>query len=806
MRKILLLITLLITSIAFSQRGIVSGTLTEEGGPLPGASILIKGAEEGVQTDFDGNYAIACNVGDILVIRYIGYATREIVVTQKMFSEGVSFTKVGVEPIKSIAYINALQKHKINNNTIPSVDNSPYTYTKEDEYRSFSRIQDIRINNNVVSLTYFKPDIYIEGSMHHSLALRNIQIQNLPNPQNSIFKTVFTNNHNANVSLWSEKFKSTVRASLSTGRNLYNTNSNTKTSLHGFYKNYNGNSRKIHLTTRINITTNSDNLSNINGFQNILIRNQFIIPENDFNTTTSLLNTTESKKTQNNLDASLLASYHISDNIDLNSNSSISIDNAKEQFATQGGTLSFDTPYTSTKKIISHQIQSNLSIATDFDISDRIGVDTHTNGAYRFTNLDYNFSERNGVTTLNIPRNLTKQVFELKNIATIDYDNFLFLTLSNVSYTSSIQESDWWIPQATLAFIPTAAFYNIRSDFLNYANISIRYGETIKDSSLLYGNYSHNALTITPENAVQFSNRIDLFINPDLKLEQGKNFEIATAFRLIRNRVSLNIGYTKHKNENGVFPILQGDSFALKNTANTSSQILDIELTSDNIKSYNTNFEWSTSISLSRKRVKVSKLLSDTSRISISGFSTINTNLIEGESVGIIVGSAFARDQNNRVITDENGNPLVASQPQIIGDPIPDFNLGISNTFNFKRFEFAFTLDYQKGGDVWNGSQKAIQGFSGIDEYFIEDGSYLNLKSITASYEFVNKEKQRESQHNSLITSFKVSLYTHNIATWSAYEGATPYSSFFDGASSQGLNFFNTPIISQTGIQIIAKI
>ncbi|MFT5892918.1 MAG: hypothetical protein ACI9Y7_003033, partial [Dokdonia sp.] len=314
MRNIVLLTALLITSIAFSQRGIVSGILTEENGPLPGASILIKGTTIGVQTDFDGNYSIECNVGDILIIGYVGYRDRKIIVTQEMFNGAIipyRAPKIDVEPIKSIAYKDALQKNNVINKAIPSVGATPYTYTKEKGYRSFSRIQGINTKNNVVYLTYFKPDVFIEGTAHSSLAIRNIKSQNLPNPQNSIFKTIFTSDHDAQVSLWSEKFKSSLKTSLSTDRNLYNTNSNTKASVGGFYRNHHYNSREIPLTVRVHATTSTDNLANINGFQNILIRNQFTIPENNVNSVTSLLNTTKSKRKQNHLDASLIASYNI---------------------------------------------------------------------------------------------------------------------------------------------------------------------------------------------------------------------------------------------------------------------------------------------------------------------------------------------------------------------------------------------------------------------------------------------------------------------------------------------------------------
>ena len=59
----------------------VSGTVTDSGDPLPGASVVVKGTTNGTQTDFDGNYLLD-NVGDsaVLIFSYIGYATQEIAV------------------------------------------------------------------------------------------------------------------------------------------------------------------------------------------------------------------------------------------------------------------------------------------------------------------------------------------------------------------------------------------------------------------------------------------------------------------------------------------------------------------------------------------------------------------------------------------------------------------------------------------------------------------------------------------------------------------------------------------------------
>nr|WP_299384032.1 TonB-dependent receptor [Allomuricauda sp.] len=68
---------------AFGQSDItVSGTVTDDRGePLPGASVILKGTTNGVQTDFDGNYSLRnVDSNGILVFSYIGYTTLEVAV------------------------------------------------------------------------------------------------------------------------------------------------------------------------------------------------------------------------------------------------------------------------------------------------------------------------------------------------------------------------------------------------------------------------------------------------------------------------------------------------------------------------------------------------------------------------------------------------------------------------------------------------------------------------------------------------------------------------------------------------------
>ncbi|AEM69831.1 TonB-dependent receptor plug [Allomuricauda ruestringensis DSM 13258] len=78
--KLTFLFVLLVSFVSKAQE--VTGTVYDDQNvPLPGASVQLKGTTTGAITDFDGNYTIEANQGDILVFSYIGFNTQEATVT-----------------------------------------------------------------------------------------------------------------------------------------------------------------------------------------------------------------------------------------------------------------------------------------------------------------------------------------------------------------------------------------------------------------------------------------------------------------------------------------------------------------------------------------------------------------------------------------------------------------------------------------------------------------------------------------------------------------------------------------------------
>src|SRR5690606_2228046 len=62
----------------------IRGTVTDQNEiPLFGVTIRIKGQNEGVTTDLDGNYTIQAHIGDVLVFRFLGMQTQEVTVVEQ---------------------------------------------------------------------------------------------------------------------------------------------------------------------------------------------------------------------------------------------------------------------------------------------------------------------------------------------------------------------------------------------------------------------------------------------------------------------------------------------------------------------------------------------------------------------------------------------------------------------------------------------------------------------------------------------------------------------------------------------------
>lgn len=89
------------------QTETISGQVTfaETGQPVPGANVTIRGTQTGTITDINGNYSIVAGEGDVLVISFIGYTTREVPVgTATTYDVAISEDVTQLDEVVKVGY------------------------------------------------------------------------------------------------------------------------------------------------------------------------------------------------------------------------------------------------------------------------------------------------------------------------------------------------------------------------------------------------------------------------------------------------------------------------------------------------------------------------------------------------------------------------------------------------------------------------------------------------------------------------------------------------------------------------------
>ena len=72
---ILTLFLAFVVQFTFAQERTITGTVSDETGPLPGVSVLIEGTTRGTETDFDGKYTLMVSQGDKINFSFVGMST-----------------------------------------------------------------------------------------------------------------------------------------------------------------------------------------------------------------------------------------------------------------------------------------------------------------------------------------------------------------------------------------------------------------------------------------------------------------------------------------------------------------------------------------------------------------------------------------------------------------------------------------------------------------------------------------------------------------------------------------------------------
>ncbi|GAA4113169.1 SusC/RagA family TonB-linked outer membrane protein [Aquimarina addita] len=302
----------------------------------------------------------------------------------------------------------------------------------------------------------------------------------------------------------------------------------------------------------------------------------------------------------------------------------------------------------------------------------------------------------------------------------LDYKNFVFLSLnSRNDWFSGLEANNrsqfsWG---TSISFIPTAAFTDIKSERgLNYMKIRGSFG-TSPGFPAVYR--TRNILEL---NAAQFQTNggtnvtttsVDnLLANIDLKPELSKEYEVGIEARMLSNRLGFDFTvYTRETEDQIINRPLAPETGFTETTVNAGNVTnKGIELAFDGTPIDTKNFTWSLNGNYTINVSEVSGL-EDGEQIFVGGiFTTPSNYAINGEPLGVIVGSRVLRDDEGNKLVNENGYYIEDPENGIIADPNPKWFMTLGTNIRYKAFTLSTQWEYQHGGDIMSTSIGALIG------------------------------------------------------------------------------------------------
>lgn len=310
--------------------------------------------------------------------------------------------------------------------------------------------------------------------------------------------------------------------------------------------------------------------------------------------------------------------------------------------------------------------------------------------------------------------------------------------------------------------------------------------------------------------------------NTDLTWETTTDLNIGLDVGIINNRIKLTADAFKKITTNLFNDITVANIPYYYNGGKLENKGLELGLNTINFKG---NFSWNTNFNISFIKNKILEM-GRYNPVDYKGYEGVN-RIAEGISLGDFYG--YIVDQVNPATgileyKDINGDGVVNTNDRTtIGNAMPDYTFGMTNTFSYKGFSLDVLFTGSQGNDIFNASRIDLEGmvdnknqstavldrwttagqitdipvagpsnFQGISatansNRWVEDGSYVRLKAATLGYNFKKLFFG--------LTSLKLYATGQNLVTWTNYSGFDPEVSAYGGntGTSQGIDYGTYP-------------
>ncbi len=442
----------------------------------------------------------------------------------------------------------------------------------------------------------------------------------------------------------------------------------------------------------------------------------------------------------------------------------------------------------------------------------------------------------------------TRQAHEFRASAGFNYHRFLYLSIANRGYFSNTADRAFGLlPGAGLAFNVTELYPFSYQQVLTTGKLRASYAKTVREAPLLYTDW-HYASTVLPvAGYAGYYEAGELPFAPGLRPEVLHKFEAGTEIALWY-RVTLEFNHFRHLTRGALFPVPGPGGFALVNGADIVNRGFDGSV---RYSHHGNALKWDVGLSWSRANPVVQRLYGGRKRIPLAGFAEVSTNLAEGQPVGVLYGSAFARDARGERLVGTDGFPLVGAQLRPVGNPNPDWTGGLTGNLSWRTLGLSWAVDVRKGGDVWNGTGQVLNydgvsretgerravrdyvfggvkpdgspndvpvafadpaaglagnrwvryGLTGVAEEGVHDGSWARLNEVKLSYDCTRLLRSLLPR-----SDVRLSLVGKNLLLLTRYPGVDPSAALYGYAWGAGLDLFNTPNTRSYGASLTIKL
>ncbi len=390
------------------------------------------------------------------------------------------------------------------------------------------------------------------------------------------------------------------------------------------------------------------------------------------------------------------------------------------------------------------EIESTLMLSRqtrfndNFAISARLGhnINQRTSNSQYYVGsqmLDFNILDiDNTISQVTAGGAFARQrLFGVFGELTFDVKSYLFLTLTGRNdWSSTLPQANqsFFYPSASLAFVFSEALGMDPTGFLSQGKLRMNWSKVGNSPApyLLQPNYLVNLGE--PDNLTAgirdldfpFAGNAGLTLentlkDPNLKPEFTTSYEVGLELGFLRNRITLDAAVYQTESTDQLallsLPAASGYDAFYTNFGKLSSKGAEITLGFSPVS--NRNFEWNIRGAFTTYKTTVDELFGDVNEIEIRPLfgGSITPVLRVGEEYGVFRGTVSARDaQGNLLIDPSNGQIINSNEEQIIGNPNPDFTLGIVNTFSWKGFTLGAVIDWRQGGDLYSETINSMLG------------------------------------------------------------------------------------------------